>query len=128
MAYTIPDLWHSRKVHDALLLLAITLLAGLAFGLGRLSHASPAAEVSLCNAKTEARVPTPVAQVGAASLSATPLPQVQGQYVGSKNGSVYHFPWCSGAKRIAEKNMVWFSTKEEAAAAGYRPASNCKGL
>lgn len=51
-----------------------------------------------------------------------------GQYVASKNGSSYHFPWCSGAKRIKEENKIWFQTKEEAEAGGYKPAANCDGL
>lgn len=48
--------------------------------------------------------------------------------VASKSGSKYHFPWCSGAKRISEKNKITFNTIEEAKRAGYTPASNCKGL
>jgi len=51
-----------------------------------------------------------------------------GEYVGSRSGSVYHLPWCSGAQRIAEENKVWFETQEEAEAAGYRAAKNCPGL
>jgi hypothetical protein len=49
-------------------------------------------------------------------------------YIASKSGTKYHFPWCSGAKRIKEDNKVWFSTKDEAEKAGYTPARNCKGL
>jgi len=49
-------------------------------------------------------------------------------YVGSKNGTKYHLPWCGSAKSIKEENKVWFATKEEAAAAGYTPAANCKGI
>lgn len=52
----------------------------------------------------------------------------QGTYVGSKNGTKFHLPWCSGALRIAEANKVWFQTKEEAVAKGYTPAANCKGI
>jgi hypothetical protein len=48
--------------------------------------------------------------------------------VGSKNGTKYHYPWCSGAKQIAEKNLITFNSIEEARAKGYTPASNCKGL
>jgi hypothetical protein len=51
-----------------------------------------------------------------------------GRYVGSRNGTKYHLPWCSGAARIKEENKVWFSSKEEAEAAGYTPAANCKGI
>lgn len=48
--------------------------------------------------------------------------------VASKNGSKYHYPWCAGAKQIAEKNKITFSSTEEARANGYTPAANCKGL
>lgn len=48
--------------------------------------------------------------------------------VASKNGTKYHYPWCPGAKQIAEKNKVTFSSIEEARAKGYTPAANCKGL
>ena len=57
----------------------------------------------------------------------TPISQ-GGLLIGSKNGSKYHFPWCSGAQRIKESNKIWFESKEEAERAGYEPAKNCKGL
>jgi methylphosphotriester-DNA--protein-cysteine methyltransferase len=53
---------------------------------------------------------------------------VSGSYVASKNGTKYHYPWCSGAKRIKDENKVWFDTVEQARAAGYTPAANCPGL
>lgn len=51
-----------------------------------------------------------------------------GLLVASKNGSKYHFPWCSGAKRIKDSNKIWFDSAEDAKKAGYSPAANCKGL
>ena len=48
--------------------------------------------------------------------------------VGSKNSNLYHYTWCSGAKRIKEENKIYFSSKEEAEKAGYKPAGNCEGL
>lgn len=51
-----------------------------------------------------------------------------GQVVASKNGTKYHYPWCSGAKSINDKNKIFFDSIEEARNAGYSPASNCKGL
>jgi len=50
------------------------------------------------------------------------------QIVASKNGEVYHYVWCSGAKRIKEENKIYFKSKEEAEKAGLRPAKNCPGL
>lgn len=51
-----------------------------------------------------------------------------GQYVASKSGTKYYFPWCGSASRISDANKIWFSSVEEARKAGYTPASNCKGL
>jgi hypothetical protein len=53
---------------------------------------------------------------------------VSGQYVASKNGKVFHLPWCPGAKKIKEENKIWFSSKEEALARGLTPAGNCQGI
>jgi len=52
----------------------------------------------------------------------------EGLYVASKNSDKYHLPDCSGAKRIAEHNKIWFNSKEEAEGLGYQPAANCPGL
>ncbi len=62
-----------------------------------------------------------------------PAPKASGEatahtYVGSKNGTKYHLPTCSGAKNIKEENRIWFGSREEAEAKGYQPASNCKGI
>jgi len=44
----------------------------------------------------------------------------------SASSKLYHFTWCSGAKRIKEENKVWFNTEAEAVAAGYSLAGNCQ--
>jgi hypothetical protein len=51
-----------------------------------------------------------------------------GQVVASKNGTKYHYPWCAGAKQISPQNLITFNSTLEARAAGFTPASNCKGL
>ena len=56
------------------------------------------------------------------------IPVSSGMYVGSRSGTTYHLPWCSGAQRIKEENKLWFATKEEAESKGYKPAANCKGI
>lgn len=58
----------------------------------------------------------------------TPGGDSDGVVVASKNGTKYHFPWCSGALRMQENNKVYFNSIEEARSAGYLPASNCSGL
>ena len=51
-----------------------------------------------------------------------------GMYVGSRSGTTYHLPWCTGAKRIKEENRIWFNSREDAVKKGYKPATNCKGI
>jgi len=52
----------------------------------------------------------------------------QGQYVASKNGKAYHYPWCPGALKIKDENKIWFGSREGAEKTGYKPAVNCPGL
>ncbi len=52
-------------------------------------------------------------------------PQKDLKIKGNKNSKIYHLPGCASYDRIAEKNIIWFKTKEEAEAAGFRMAKNC---
>ena len=51
-----------------------------------------------------------------------------GMYVGSRSGKTYYLPWCAGVKRIKEENKIWFSSKDDALARGYKPSIGCKGI
>ncbi|HQC37713.1 MAG TPA: Ada metal-binding domain-containing protein, partial [Thermotogota bacterium] len=44
--------------------------------------------------------------------------------VGNKNSKVFHLPSCTGLPE--EANRVYFNTREEAIAAGYRPCGGCQ--
>jgi hypothetical protein len=113
---------------------AVLLVSIIAFSLGRLS------------ALEEKREPIRIVDSGAgevkgdatglsnsaagqseSGISAPVTPQ-GGQVVASKSGTKYHYPWCAGAKQISEKNKIYVDSIEAARAAGYTPASNCKGL
>lgn len=52
----------------------------------------------------------------------------KGKYVASRSGSFYYLPSCAGAKRIKEKNQVWFQSKDDAEARGLKPSASCPGL
>jgi len=137
VAYNIPEILSSRKVQDGLLITAVVLLGAISFGLGRLSAVdTKTSEVALCDA-LESQTATALSALPSTDTGTSlnlgakkeqPAMTGKGAYVASKSGSAYHFPWCSGAQRIKEENKIWFQTKEEAEQAGYRPASNCKGL
>ncbi len=121
-----------RQLSDDLFLgLIIILVAFGSFGLGRLSKIEGAktpikienapevtAETFTLGAETDT-VATQQASVSASQAS---------ELVGSKNGTKYHYTWCSGAQRIAEANRIYFSSKTHAESRGYTPAVNCKGL
>lgn len=92
----------------------IVLVGTASFGLGRLS--------ALETKKEPVTIKYPY------DTNTSDLEAVAGQIIASKTGTKYHFPWCSGAKAISEKNRIIFASKEEAEKAGYAPAGNCKGL
>lgn len=126
---------------DVFALLLIVLVALGAFMLGEqnaarkvatgqlriLSNENVKTERILSNSDTNNTGITGKIGEGRNTAQVAPLP-ARGAYVGSKNGKVYHLPWCGGATRIREENKVWFTTKEEATAKGYSPAANCKGI
>lgn len=118
----------------------LLLLVGVSsFGLGRWSMVdieSYAHHANIVLTEATASTPTITTEEDTIILPSVPTnsgedlePGVQPQkFVGSKNGSKYHFPWCPGAKQMKEENKIWFSSKEDAEKAGYTPAANCKGL
>ncbi|MDP3735545.1 MAG: hypothetical protein Q8R39_03910 [bacterium] len=120
---------------------AIIIFVGLAsFGLGRLSALETLREPVRITASVAETVETAGHRMArsfdgivgvsesAGSVRTTVNFDTGGKVLGSKNGTKYHFPWCSGAQRIKEENKRWFDSVAAARAAGYSPAGNCKGL
>jgi hypothetical protein len=106
--------WGGQFIEDWGLFSLILVATLASFGLGRVS------------ALIEAKPVVSVAQ--AASLKA-PQTLVEGGLIeASRSGSVYYYPWCSGALKIAPSNQRWFASVAAAKAAGCTPAKNCKGL
>ncbi len=100
--------------------LLIIVVAGASFGLGKLSMSSVVENQSAAVSVTQP-LSDPVTAAETSDNSAK-------NYVASKNGTKYHLLTCPGAKQMNEANKVFFSTAEQAASAGYSPASNCPGL
>jgi hypothetical protein len=117
-----------RIPSDLLVILILVLCCSAAFGLGILTgkemgQGGEDKKLWIEELSKEGRV-----LPAAAAVSTEVAAPTTGTYVASKSGTKYHLPDCSGAKRIKEENKVWFETKEQAAAAGYTPASNCPGI
>ena len=122
----------SNKLNNDKFAIVLIILVGFGgFGLGRLSVSE------------EQKFPIKIENIKTDNIFANTLTGVKnieqsrevggtvnegGQVVASKNGTKYHYPWCSGANRISEANKIYFASIEDAKEAGYTPASNCKGL
>jgi hypothetical protein len=121
---SINDIREKIKWGDWFWLVTIFLLVSLIFGL---------INVGLNWFKTNKLAQYPN-QINILSLNTSILPGVPdpngplGVFVGSKTGKKYHLPSCSGAKRIIDKNKIWFASAIEAEKLGYTPATNCPGL
>ena len=96
-----------------LFILVILAVTG-AFGLGRLSVLeAPNGPILVKNeALASSSIPGPVS----------------GAYLGSKSGDLYYFPWCTDAAKIPPELRRWFADEAAAKKAGYRPATNCRGM
>ncbi len=66
--------------------------------------------------------PSPSNQI----VQASPAPTVIDLKIkGNKQSKIYHLKGCPNYNDIAERNIVWFKTREEAESAGFRMAKNC---
>src|SRR3989344_712904 len=100
---------------DILTVLIIIFVGTASFGLGRLSVAPKKTPVKIEHASTTAAVASTIA--GSQNNSEEMILTEGGKVVASKNGSKYHYPWCSGGKTISEANKIWFDSIEVARAA-----------
>ncbi|MDO8565164.1 MAG: hypothetical protein Q7R67_00865 [bacterium] len=111
------------------LALVIILTATLSFGLGRLSGVGNREGIKVeydAELTTDNLRPTTASAINSISPKTSELTDLQTSVVASKNSSKYHYPYCPGAKQIAEKNKLTFASPAAAEASGYILASNCK--
>lgn len=112
--------WFLPREGEIVLAAVIILTALASFGLGRLS--------ALGENKFPIKIESSASAKATADEATKNLKQTANLFVASKNGQVFHLPSCPGAKQIKEENKIYFSSKEEAEKAGFRPAANCEGL
>src|SRR3989344_7946965 len=114
---------------ELFLVLVFLLLGLIGFGIGRLSlvgEGSGAYELRVESTPVSAE--EVVQAIKGATLVEEGSTREPTNIVGNKNSHIFHLSTCSGAKRMAEQNKVYFASIEEAVNAGYRPAGNCPGL
>ena len=121
--------WRIPLFRKLFLSFVIILVASLSFGIGRLSVVGNREPIKIeyDPALTEQLSPPSVASTHGVDQTANVINAVgKGSVVVSKNGSKYHYPYCSSAKQIKEENKIVFATPAAAEAAGYTLAANCK--
>ncbi len=107
-----------KRESDVILTIGIILVALISFGAGRLTAPQTNKEPIV--------IQSPAASIEQ-SLTVgkeTAKQGEQGKFVGSVNSNKYHWPNCPWAKKIAPQNQIWFSSEEEARAAGYVRCGN----
>lgn len=52
----------------------------------------------------------------------TMSPSPSAMFAGSKNSNLYHHKECPNARQIKQENIIWWTTREAAEAAGYKPS------
>jgi methylphosphotriester-DNA--protein-cysteine methyltransferase len=77
-------------------------------------------------ASTQAPKAVTVAAPASVPAQATQPVTSTGEIIGNKNSKIYHKPGCPGYNSVSEKNQVRFKSAEEAEAAGFKRAGNCK--
>lgn len=114
-----------RNNTDIFIVLTVTLVALISFGIGRLTapKTEPIQIKNLEKADIE-QLEIFAEQENSEDLKA----EHRGKVVASSKSDKYHLPDCPGAKQISEQNKIWFDSIEAAEKAGYNPAGNCPGL
>lgn len=120
---------HFSLFKKLFLSIVIILTAFLSFGIGRLSVIGKREpirieydpELTTDNLQPTIKSSTPSVGQTASVINALGNESV----VVSKNGTKYHYSYCSGAKQIKEENKIVFKSASEAEDAGYTLAANC---
>lgn len=112
----LPNFKQLVKKHwtDIILAIFIILIALISFGIGRLLLPQPNQNSII--------IQNPICSDNTASIQQSLGNEIkveQGTFVGSVSSDKYHWPTCSWAKKISLENQVWFSSEDEAQAAGY---------
>ena len=117
-------IWCRENSQD-LFIAGIIFFTGLSsFGLGRFSaHISQNLPLTVIESVNDpASVLIPVNTIH----PQTDIEKSPTSVFASRNGMVYYYTWCSGAKRVKEENRVWFPSSKEAEQAGLTRASTCR--
>lgn len=78
-----------------------------------------------CTPDVLSELTIPVARLSQNAITMESEKPTTGAFVGSKNGTKYYPPNCSGVSRIKPENYIWFKDAEDAQLQGYTRISSC---
>ena len=115
------------RYYTAIFCILMILLVGASFYLGTLQKQAKNVQngvILACSDQVLSSLKIPLTSIAAEQTTAkeTQVTAKTGQYMGSKNGTKYYAPGCSGASRIKPENVIWFTNEEDATLQGYTPA------
>lgn len=99
-----------KSQSDLVILIGVVLISLISFGAGRLTGSPQENQIIIQG---------PTASVQESIKENEKQTSEQGRFIGSVSSDKYHWPECPWAKKISEENQVWFSSEQEAQAAGY---------
>lgn len=126
MRYNNPMQAFIARYYQPLLLSLLAILLGVVFYTGYLEgkNTRVQAVVLSCTQNVLDKLSIPTQTIGEGKpVSARTTVAEAGMYVGSKNGTKYYLPSCSGAQRIKPANYIWFQNAQDAQIQGYTPGS-----
>jgi hypothetical protein len=119
----------SEKGKDILVVIIVILVGLGSFELGRLSKESASGGVKIEYPSQGDEVTQPVdstqTSLKNSNTNVASSDSSGKTFFASSRGSKYYTTSCSAGKTIKQENRVWFSTGEEAEAAGYTLSSAC---
>ena len=120
------DLIEWGREHEKKLLISLVLVLGFLIGLGAglLINSNQVSPI-IIDKNIKVGLSAPANYEASGNSSAPKKPAMSGNFVVSINGKAYYPANCEAAKRIKEENRIWFASKEEAEADGYKSAQNC---
>ncbi len=116
--------WGREREKNLLIGLALALGFLIGLGTGLLFKSNQVSPI-IIDKNIKIGLSAPANYEVSGNSSAPKKPVMSGNFVASINGKAYYPANCEAAKRIKEENRIWFTSKEEAEAGGYKPAQNC---
>lgn len=114
------------REHEKNLFIDLALVLGFLIGLGAglLTNSNRVSSI-IIDKNIKIGLPTTTNNQAGNNSNVPKTTVISGNFLASINGKAYYPVNCDAANRIKEENRIWFNSREEAEAEGYKLAQNC---